>query len=393
MRQRMKVSLLAYLSLFLTFLLNELVFISSAQANDDTHALVVTQHSTTVRLVADTKGTDSEKVSSVNIAPTNSEQRFAEYVRIQSRLKSLSEDLRSPDRIVSRIRLLHPDLDPTAEIMKAAALQKDLREQQQRLLQQIRLPQSGEYEFSEARRPFRILNGAVVTESHLQTAFQALTPRCPDLILGQVKASAFRHYRWAEDVEHGYATIVYWPLHQRLDQVPSETFNGDWSGETGTQFLGQLVVTGHSPGWEFVAGAGVFQFTLPAPQCDSVVYWGTTGRVARRTPWTFDGEKATFWTEWVLHESPEGRGFPASVVSNFMWFRDGLEGGNVIPEGSWKTNDRQDFNRSFHVKAGVKARIYLGISLGMLADNGTVMTGLLDTLEFAHGVTYFTVPE
>jgi hypothetical protein len=76
-----------------------------------------------------------------------------------------------------------------------------------------------------------------------------------------------------------------------------------------------------------------------------------------------------------------------------MWFRDGVDGGIGLAESSWKTYDRQDFNRSFEAKAGVRARIYLGVSLGLLADNGTVMTGLLDTAEFEHGVTYLIVPK
>jgi hypothetical protein len=395
MRPKVKMSFFAYFSLALALLSNETVFVSlagaPAQAGEGDRSPMVAQQSTPVRPSADASGRNDDEAKSVRIAPTTQEQRFAEYVRIQHTLKSLSEDLRSPERVVSRTRLLHPERDPAAEITRAADLRKNLTEQRQRLLEQLRLPRGGEYEISEAR-PFRIVNAEFRAESHLQSSFHALRPRCPDLILGQVKASAFRHYHWNERVDHGYGTIVYWPLRQRLTEVPSATYNGDWSGETGVQFLGQLYAT-ERPGFEFFAGAGVLQFTVPAPECDSVVYWGATGRVRQKGPWTFHGDKAQLSTEWVLYESPDGRGFPDSLVSSFMWFRDGVEGGTLLAESSWKTYDRQDFNRSFEAKAGVRARIYLGVSLGLLAEDGTVMTGFLDTAEFEHGVTYLIVPK
>ena len=81
-------------------------------------------------------------------------------------------------------------------------------------------------------------------------------------------------------------------------------------------------------------------------------------------------------------------------MPNFAMLLDGLWGASDEPESSWKTSDRQDFNRSFHVRAGVESKIYLGISLIIQGSgDGMIMTGLFDTLDFGYGINYIMVPE
>ena len=140
--------------------------------------------------------------------------------------------------------------------------------------------------------------------------------------------------------------------------------------------------------------AGILQFTLPAPDCASVVYWGTTGRVRKQGPWTFGSDWGTFSTNWALRESPTGLGFPVYFMPNFALFADGLNGNSYEPESSWKTSDSQNFNRSFRVRPGVQPKIYLGISVMIHGSgDGKIMTGFFDTLDFGHGISYVMVPE
>ncbi|MGB5592408.1 MAG: hypothetical protein WBN31_15785, partial [Gammaproteobacteria bacterium] len=267
-----------------------------------------------------------------------------------------------------------------------AELRQTLVERQKELLEGIALPQRGAYDSMEAR-PFRMSEGRLQLEGSLQQALGGGSLGCPDLTLGQVKASGFRHYAWAP-ADNGSGTIVFWPGSDTLTQVPTESYNGDWSGETGAQFLG----TATTGSFDFSAAAGVLQFTLPALGCDSVVYWGTTARAKKEGPWTFQADGGWLDTEWVLMESPDGAGFPTSYISGFTRFDDGLWGSAAYPENEWKISDRQDFNRSFEVEANVSPKIYLGLSLGLWVNDGTVMTAFLDSFGFDYGITYFIVP-
>ena len=214
---------------------------------------------------------------------------------------------------------------------------------------------------------------------------------------GQVQASGFMQYNWAHS-EGGFGDTVFWPLSDNPTSVPSGTFMGDWTGETGAQFFGNLV-THSNPGIDHsqsFAVAGVLQFTLPAPDCASVVYWATTGRVSKEGPWTFNSDWGVIWTQWVLRESPAGHDFPVhfEIASAFTLFSDGLYGESDVPESSWKTYVSQDFNRSFRVQPGVEAKIYLGISLMIQGrGDGNVTTGILDRLSFDNGITFMMVPE
>jgi hypothetical protein len=348
-------------------------------------------------LSASAQSKDSAKNQSklVQTKTNKADRLFAEYIRINHELKRLSKELRSPERIESQIRLISPDKDPSAYFKELQKRRKALQKELDQVLLKFPLPIRGDYELME-RRPFRISDGVMRTrESSLQDLIQALKPKCPNLSIGQVQASGFRQYNWSH-TEGGYGEIIFWPLSDSLSQIPSNTFTGDWSGETGAQFFGQLI-TSSNPGidkHQHIAAAGILQFTLPAPDCASVIYWGTTGRVRKEGPWTFNSDWGVIQSQWVLREDPTGGGFPAYLMPNFILFADGLYGESDEPESIWKPYDSQNFNRSFRVNAGVESKIYLGISLWIEGKgDGKVMTAFFETLNFDYGITYFMVPE
>lgn len=344
---------------------------------------------------AQSKGSTKNQSKIVQSKTSQEDRLFAEYIRITHELKRLNKELRSPERIESKIKLSSPDKDPSVYFKELQKRQKVLQKELDQVLMKFPPPERGDYEIMEPR-PFRISDGIMRTrENSLQDLINALKSKCPSVLFGQVEASGFRQYNWSHS-EGGSGSIIFWPLSDNPTPAPSDTFAGDWSGETGDQFYGQLI-TSSNPGLDrhqHMAAAGILQFTLPAPDCSSVVYWGTTGRVRKQGPWTFTSDWGVIWSQWFLREDPTGGGFPGHLIPNFISFTDGLYGESDVPESSWKTSDNQDFNRSFRVRTGVEAKIYLGITLWVQGmGDGKVMTGFFDTLNFDHGITYFMVPE
>jgi hypothetical protein len=344
---------------------------------------------------AQSKGSTENQSKLVQNKTSQADQLFAEYLRITHELKRLNKELRTPERIESKLKLLSPDKDPSVYFKELQIRKKALQKKLDQVLLKLPPPVRGDYEIMEPR-PFRIVDGVMQTrESRLQDLINALKSECPNLLFGQVQASAFRQYNWSHNAGES-SSIIFWPLSDNPIPAPSETFMGDWSGEKGAQFFGQLI-TRSNPGFDQiydVAAVGILQFTLPAPDCASIVYWGTTGRVRKQGPWTFNSDWGRITTEWVLHESPAGRGFPSNFMPYFVIFPDGLWGRSDEPESSWKTSDTQNFNRSFHVRPGVESKIYLGISVLLQGSgDGEIMTGFFDTLDFGYGINYIMVPQ
>jgi len=344
---------------------------------------------------AQSKVSTNNQSESVQTKTSEADRLFAEYLRITQELKRLNRELRSPERTESKIRLSSPGKDPSVYFKELQERKKVLQKRLDQVLMKFPPPERGDYEIMEPR-PFRIEDGVMRTrESSLQDLVNALKSECPDLLFGQVQASGFKQYNWSHS-EGGIGSVIFWPLSDNPTPAPSDTFMGDWSGEKGAQFFGNLVTKGN-PGWDeiySIAAAGILQFTLPAPDCSSVVYWGTTGRVRKQGPWNFNSDWGVIWTQWALHESPRGLVFPEYFSPAFMLFADGLYGESDVPESSWITSDTQNFNRSFHVRPGVEAKIYLGISVYIQGSgDGKIMTGFFDTLDFGYGINYAMVPE
>jgi hypothetical protein len=344
---------------------------------------------------AQSKVSNKNQSKLVQTKPGEADRLFAEYIHLTHELKRLNKELRSPERIESKIRLNSPDGDPSVYFKELQKRKELLQKRLDQVLMKFPPPERGDYEIMEPR-PFRIVDGVMQTkESSLQDLINALKSRCPNLLFGQVQASGFKQYNWSFS-EGGISSVIFWPLSDTPTSAASDTFMGDWSGEKGAQFFGQLV-TNANPGFDEIydiAAAGILQFTLPAPDCSSVVYWGTTGRVRKQGPWTFNSDWGVIGTQWALHESPRGLMFPEYFSPAFMLFADGLYGESDVPESSWKTSDTQNFNRSFHVRPGVESKIYLGISVMIQGSgDGKVMTGFFDTLDFGYGINYVMVPE
>jgi hypothetical protein len=344
---------------------------------------------------AQSEGSIKNQSKLVQNEPGEADRLFSEYLRITQELQILNRELQTPERIESKIRLSSPGKDLSIYFKELQKRKEVLQKRLDQVLLRFPPPERGDYEIM-GPRPFRIVDGVMRTrDSYLQDLINALKPECPDLLFGQVQASGFRQYNWSHS-EGGIGSVIFWPLSNTPTPPPSDTFMGDWSGEKGAQFFGHLATKGNLGFDEIcdIAVAGILQFTLPAPDCSSVVYWGTTGRVRKQGPWMFGSDWGRIATEWVLRESPDGYGFPVNFMPNFAMLPDGLWGASDEPESSWKTSDRQDFNRSFHVRAGVESKIYLGISLIIQGSgDGMIMTGLFDTLDFGYGINYVMVPE
>ena len=310
-------------------------------------------------------------------------------------LQALARDLASRD-IESRIKARYPETDP-GQILRA------MREQHAKLeevLEQELPPIWGMremvFEKLEAR-PFVVRRETPVAfdSSFLTRLLEKLTPECPDLSIGQVKASGFNHYQFRNAHENSSKEFMaFWPYGQYPNQLPTSSFSGDWSGELGAWFVGWLKVYPASlwpDPYDYISHGGVLQFTIPAPQCDSIVYWGIRGHaVAWNWVVTADPGHADAW--WLLHESPDGADFPQNL--------DAFESnGSVLwkwnPDtGDTTTYDGAEWNRSFRVKAGVASRIYLGMGLTFWGRNGTISApGLASYFKFDYGITYLMAPD
>lgn len=222
---------------------------------------------------------------------------------------------------------------------------------------------------------------------------------CPLVIINQVKSSDFKIYEWKRPAE-GLGKTVFWPQSDET-QIPDTTFKGDWSRETGANFWGSVQVSNgiFTDPLAWLATAAVFQFTIPAQTCDCTVNWATNAVAMAPTDWYLTGDSAKVNTNWVLHVSPEGLDFPTSIADDYTWFEQGLNhsirtrpftGRKTLPPFTKEV--RTPFESTFQMKAGKSAKIYLGLSLSLWAEDGEASTikygGLGDYFEFEHGVTY-----
>jgi hypothetical protein len=103
-------------------------------------------------------------------------------------------------------------------------------------------------------------------------------------------------------------------------------------------------------------------------------------------------------TDWVVHESPTGGEFPASLTESFEFIGDGMwDGIGVTEPPAAIMRNAYSFERSFRVSAGVSPRIYLGCSLMLWVKDGLASTwkmgGSDDHFEFEYGVTYIMMSQ
>ncbi|GMQ83128.1 MAG: hypothetical protein BMS9Abin05_2612 [Rhodothermia bacterium] len=335
----------------------------------------------------------------ITIAGGQAERRYKTALKSRLELDWINETLGSPDGWLELVKLRKPDTD----IRKLLETLRKRKEKLERALHRGKNPSKFVQTFqarARQRLPYemRVLD-LIYPGPSLSSWISALISAnqqvdCPVFSIGQVPASDFRAYAWAgTSVNNAGTANAFWPLSQS-NVFAQSTFTGDWSGETGANFWGWLDVPGTFWGFDlmdFVATAGVLQFTIPAPECDSILSWGTWGIAEAPTEWFINADLGRIDTEWVLHESPVGGGFPNSIMS-FQFFSEGLLKSHT---GATVTRDVMQFERSFEVKAGVSPKIYLGLSLGMLARDGEVSSikvgGLGDHFEFEYGVTYIMV--
>jgi hypothetical protein len=254
-----------------------------------------------------------------------------------------------------------------------------------------------------AERPLIMAGRASTRDRSLNTQWllsviaQQQAVSCSTIYIGQVRASDFRIYSWMNmDVNGSTGEYAFWPLSQ-----PNQPFDwnaGDWVGEEGSFFVARIDVPGkwwRPDPMDGIAGAAVLQFTIPAPQCDAMLYWGTRAIARAVTTWYVGGDYGRLQTNWVLHESPGGGGFPGSLSSGFEFVNEGLYKSTRWPD-STTAREVTSFERSFAVQAGVSPKIYLGLSVQALAIDGEASTfkyGVGDNFEFEYGVTYIMVSQ
>ncbi len=327
------------------------------------------------------------------MATNNKPSILAPHIRNIHAYRTFTDDLANPEKIISRTNLLDTDEDPK-EILEVIRQQhKSLSTEIDKESGKIPLQKFGKYEKIESR-PFHVRADSEVQfePSMLSSYLGALSTDCPDLTIGQVKASDFYSYYWAQKAKSSSSTFgLFYPLGQYPNQLPNETPSGIWSEETGAWFLGKLTVPPKQfwfDPFDMVAYAGVFQFTLPAPKCDSLLYWGTKGQ-ARAVSWQATGDPGWIDTDWVLFESPEGAIFPRDIQA-FTFFADGLM---LDSDGNSTTSETETWNRSFEVKAGVQSRIYIGLSFMLFGRNCELeIPGVQSYFNFDYGITYIMTP-
>ena len=352
---------------------------------------------------AKSEGKSSRKRSleDITIAPDKVDKRLAQALRAQAEIEWINGVLSAGDQGGRPLRFHDREPKEIVELLtkRRAELRKLLGpsdKQHEGVARYRRAIQAGGAAERPLILPGRELGRRVVPniEWLLAILAQQQAQRCNTISIGQVSASDFRVYGWANpDVNGANGAYAYWPL-SRWD-LPNETYTGDWSGETGAHFWTWVDVPGQ---WGFdyldsIAAAAVLEFTIPAPQCDAMLFWGTHAVAEAVTNWVVDADAGRLYSNWVLHESPDGTSFPASLTASYEFVNEGLYKGT---SGAQDKRAFTSFDRSFAVRAGVSPKIHLGFSLQAMAKNGeasTVKYGVGDYFEFEYGVTYIMVSQ
>jgi hypothetical protein len=249
--------------------------------------------------------------------------------------------------------------------------------------------------------PFDLLENGIarinpVNANALLSRAQDKQAGCPWLTLGLSRSSGFREYLWARS---GWsASSAYWPLSWDPNEPPPTGPNQDWEGEFGAHFA-MSVDTGSTcfNDYASLGSAGIFEFRIPAPECDSIVYWGTRLIMNAPTPWFIDAGWAFVATNAYIHEQPTGGIWPVSITS----FEEVSEGGWFFTSETAEAANAPkysniQFSRGLNVQAGVEAKIYLGVSFLLMASEGEISTirtgGFGDYFEIQKGITYIMLP-
>lgn len=218
-----------------------------------------------------------------------------------------------------------------------------------------------------------------------------LTSNCPDLTIGLISsASAAREY------SDGTRGIIFWPTFQPIyGSLPQDTYTGSWEGATSALFYGKTRSNYNNETNKI--SAEVFQYTLPAMDCKSVVAWYAEAEAEATQPWTTSGGVATIDSDWMHASNGSGTGFP--FILSYDIIKDGLyQFGFYNRTYIQIKQNATDFESDFYASANVKPSIYLGFMLKLKAYNGLASTfqdlrhGLGDTFSFPDGILYLRAP-
>jgi len=331
------------------------------------------------------------------------DKNYFKAISLEYELELLNRDLRDPEKLISKAKVFSPDINPGKLLKDVIKRREKIRGDLKKLESKKPVWKTASLDYEErGPAPMHIeKEHGVRFSAEMLAAILKETRRCPDMIIGQVAASDFRHYLWGKsEGQGGTGSTAFWPTNIPVTSafITGDTYSGDWAGSTGALFWQKVddcrevpwpLIDDPSMIWE----AGVFQFTLPPPECNSKIYWGATGKVRQVTDNRFDADWGRFTSNWVLRVSWAGEDFPSSINS-FTLFNDGLYECTSYPDDTI-TSDTEVWNLSYNVPAGVQSRIYLGCSFQTFALNGTVSTipnGEGDYFDFEYGITYIIVP-
>jgi len=320
-------------------------------------------------------------------------EQYAHFLEAQFELEWIQEVLQDPEKLLSEAEIESANMSKDRLLKELGVREAELERTVKRLASAAPEYQNSSTDAS-AQRPFQIQTEVPLefNNEKLKTLAEAQQmPGCA-LSFGQVRASTFFEYQWQRPTPPGWGGTAFWPLPQS-DQLPQQTFTGNWTGSTGAYFWQFLDVPGNWPSHpqKFLGTAAVFRFSIPAPGCDSIIYWGTRAVVEAPTDWQLTG-RSRITSEWVLQENARGGPFPFTIL-DFIFISEGLFQHTNEPDRTVKKRVTP-INRSFGVAAGNSPNIYLGISMQSIASNGVTSTKSRprDYFEFGNGITYVMVP-
>jgi len=193
-------------------------------------------------------------------------------------------------------------------------------------------------------------------------------------IQGVVNASGFKEYIWAApDKGDTQAHHLFLPYGEGCSN-PS-----NFTGATGLQFLGDMEV---KPNWFIDEGdsfgfGGILQYVLPPAPWDGGVEWFLNQSfVVPEIAGEGDFYYATLAS--CARQSPSGEGFPSDFVRGFSLDTllpiVGVSGeGGDFGGGPYAVTD--SFYSGFPVLRGQSASIYVGLSVLLMARDGSISLG------------------
>lgn len=333
--------------------------------------------------------------------PSKSNEQYVEFLRTELSLRYFDQKYRNAYKWLPYLPLLAPDVSSSEALKTIRDRVTQLRAKRQQfrkaqLKAKANRPhlQSGMVQsmvvkpILTGRRYFQLLQDRTGIDKEMISweAFLAskgiefvgipgITPFDPTRkhkIDGTVQASGFREYIWAHPEKNDtYESHLFLPY----GEFSVDPYN--YTGATGLQFLGEIEVQPSllldSP--DYVGFGGVLQYTLPEAKWDGTVWWNIRQHIDIPEV-TSNADFGFFSIASVARQEPNGEDFPDNFVDGFslnqMMPVISTKGDNYSL-GPFSADDT--FFSGFSVSKGQVPRIYVGISIYLMATDGTLSLG------------------